>query len=196
MSGGIRFGHSHAAVLYGGFQSVLHGGGVGSQRGGQLVVEHIAGKVIDAIVGLVSFCVGQADGRQYSVAAVGGVKAIQHTDRALTVHHFVVHGDIGNTEISELHALNGVLAQLVDNRVIVQAGGNIGLHIPRTLCAGRGDVVFVDAQERLFAGVNGRLGKSRSHQADDHERRQQQRQYTMDLFHLVVSSVKSDFLQK
>ena len=37
----------------------------------------------------------------------------------LTIHQFIVHGDIGNAEVGELHALNGVLAQLVDNRIVM-----------------------------------------------------------------------------
>lgn len=110
MAGGIRLGHSHAAVLDSGLQLIFHVRGIGSQRSGQLVVEHIAGEVVDAALGLVSVCGGQADGRQHGVAAVGAVEAIQYAHLTLTVHHFIVHGDISNADISEFHALNGVFA--------------------------------------------------------------------------------------
>lgn len=200
VAGGIRLGHSHAAVLHGGFQCIFHGGGIGSQRRGQLVVQHIAGEVVDAALSLVSVCAGQADGRQYGIGAFRAIKAIQRTHLTLALHQFIVHGNVSHAEVGELHALDGVLAQLVDNRVVTQAGGNVGLGIPRTVVAGLGDVVLVDAQGCFLAGVDGRrricCGKCRRHQADGHKRRQQQCPYAMDLFHLVFSFVKSDFLQK
>ena len=62
------------------------------------------------------------------------------------------------------------------------------------------DVVFIDAQGCLFRGVDGRrricCGKCCGHQPKGHKRRQQQCQHAMDLFHLAVSFIKSDFLQK
>ena len=115
VTGGVRFGHSHAAVLHGGLQCIFDSGGIGSQCGGQLVVEHIAGEVVDAARGLVSVCGSQADGRQHGGAAITVVEAIQHTHLPLTIHQFIVHSDIGNTEVGELHALDGVLCQLVHN---------------------------------------------------------------------------------
>ena len=196
VSGGIGLRHSNTTVFDRNFQSILHSGGIGSQRGGQLVVEHIAGEVVDAIVGLVSVCVGQADGRQHGGAAITVVEAIQHTHLTLTIQQFIVHGDVGNTEVSKLHALDGVLAQFINDSVVMQAGGNIGLHIPRAVVAGLGDVILVDAQGCFFAGVDGRLGKCRCHEADGHERRQNQCHYAMDLFHSVVSFLMLDFLQK
>ena len=200
VSGGIRFGHGNTAVLHGGLQRIFHVRGIGSQRSGQLVVQHIAGEVVDVILSLVSVCAGQADGRQNGGAAVTVVEAIQHTHLPLTVHHFIAHGDIGNTEVSELHALNGVLAQLVHDGIIVQTGGNVGLSIPRAVVAGLGDVVLVDRKGCFLAGVDGRrricCGKCCGHQPKGHKRRQQQCQHAMDLFHLAVSFIKSDFLQK
>ena len=200
VAGNIRFGHSHTAVLHRRFQRIFHGGGIGSQRGGQLVAQSIAGVVVDAALSLVSVRAGQADGRQHGGAAVGTVEAIQHTHLTLAVHQFIVHGDVGNTEVGELHALNGILAQLVGNRTVMQASRNIGLSVPRTVFASRGDVVFIDAQGCLLAGIDDRrricCGKCRRHQPKGHKRRQQQCQYAMDLFHLVFSFIKSDFLQK
>ena len=73
-----------------------------------------------------SVCVGQADGRQYSIGAFRAVEAIQHAHRALTVHQFIVHGDVSDAEVGKLHALNGVLAQLVNDGIVMQAGGNVG----------------------------------------------------------------------
>ena len=169
VSGGIRFGHGNTAVLGSGLQRIFHGGGIGSQRGGQLVVEHIAGEVVDVILSLVSVCAGQADGRQHGVAAFRAIKAIQHTHRALTVQHFIVHGDVGHAEVCELYALNGVLAQLVDNRVVMQAGADIGPSVPCALRTGRGDVVLVDGKGCFLAGVNGRLGKCCGDEAQSHD---------------------------
>ena len=197
VASGIRLGHSHAAVLDSNFQSVLHVRGIGSQCSGQFVVQNIAGEVVDSIFGLMSIGSGQADGGQHSIGAVTAVEAIQHAHLTLTVHHLVVHGNIGNAEVGELHALDGILAQLVDNRVIVQAGGDVGFSIPYAIFAGFGNVIFIDTQGCFLAGVNGRLGKCRSHQAEGHERRHQQRQNAMDLFHVqLISFVMLDFLQK
>lgn len=193
MAGGIRFGHSHAAVLDSGLQLILHGGGIGSQRGGQLVVEHIAGEVVDTALSLVSVCAGQTDGRQYGIRAFRAIETIQHTHLTLTIHQFVVHGDVSNTEVGELHALNGILAQLVGNRTVMQASRNIGLSVPRAVFAGRGDVVFIDAQRCLLAGIDDRrricCGKCRGHQPKGHKRHQQQCQYAMDLFHVQLFSL-------
>ena len=119
VAGNIRFGHSHTAVLHSRFQRIFHGGGIGSQRSGQLVVEHIAGEIVDAVVGLVGVCGGQTDGRQHGGAAVGTVESIQHTHPTLAIHQFTVHGNVSDAEVGKLHALNGVLAQLVDNRVVM-----------------------------------------------------------------------------
>ena len=199
VTGSVRLGHGRA-ILDRSFQRVLDGGGIGGQGSGQLIVEHIAGEVVDAALGLVCFCAGQADGRQDGGAAVTVVETIQHTHLTLTVHQFIVHGDVSDAEVGKLHALNGVLAQLVDNRVVMQAGGNVGLSIPRAIVAGLGDVVLVDGKGCFLAGVDGRrricCGKCCGHQPKGHKRRQQQCQHAMDLFHLAVSFIKSDFLQK
>ena len=80
----------------------------------------------------------------------------------------------------------------------MQAGGNIGFRIPHTIFAGFGNVILIDAQGCFLRRVNGRFcGKCRSHQAEGHERRHQQRQYAMDLFHAqFVSFLMLDLLQK
>ena len=196
MAGGIRFGHSHAAVLHGGFQRVLDSGGIGSQRGGQLIIKHIAGEVVDAARGLVCVCAGQADGGQHGIRAFRAIKAIQHTHRALTVQHFIVHGDVGHAEVCELYALNGVLCQLVDNRVVMQAGGDVGLSVPRAVIAGLGDVVLVDGKGGVLCGVDGRFCERCGDAAQSHDSGHEHGQYAMDLFHLVFSFIKSDFSQK
>lgn len=188
VAGGVGLRHSNTAVLHGSFQSVLHIRSVGCESCGQLVVQHIAGEVVDTIVGLVSICAGQADGGQHVGAAVGAVEAIQHAHLPLTVHDLIVHGNVGYAEVGELHALNGVLCQLVDNRVVTQAGGNVGLGIPRTVVAGLGDVVFIDAQGCFFAGIDDRrricCGKCRGDEAQSHDSGHEHGQYAMDLFHV------------
>ena len=72
-----------------------------------------------------SICAGQSDGGQHGVAAVRAIEAIQHTHRALVVHHFVVHGNIGNAEVGELYTLDGIFCQLVHDGIIVQAGADV-----------------------------------------------------------------------
>ena len=108
----VRLGHGRA-ILDRSFQRVLGGGSVGGQDGGQLIVQHIAGKVVDAALGLVSVRGGQTNGGQHGGAAVTVVEAIQHTHLTLTLHQFIVHGDVGHAEVCELYALNGVFCQLI-----------------------------------------------------------------------------------
>ena len=195
VTGSVRLGHGRA-ILDRSFQRVLGGGSVGGQDGGELVVEHIAGEVVDAALGLVSVRSGQTDGRQYGIGAFSAVEAIQHTHLTLALHQFIVHGDVGHAEVCELYALNGILAQLVGNRTVMQAGGNVGLRVPRAIAAGRGDVVLIDAQGCFFAGIDGRLCERCGDEAQSHDSGHEHGQYAMDLFHLVFSFIKSDFLQK
>ena len=141
---------------------------------------------------------GQADGGQHGVGAVRGVEAIQYTDRALTIHDFIVHGNVSDAKVGELHALNSIFAQLVDNSVVMQAGGDVGFRIPHAIFAGFGDIVLVNGERRLFAGVNGRFcGKCRSNEAQGHNGGHEHGEYAMDLFHVqFVSFLMIDFLQK
>ena len=138
----------------------------------------------------------QADGRQNGGAAVTVVESIQHAHPPLVVHHFIAHGDIGNTEVCELHALNGVLRQLVNNGIIMQPSADVGLHIPRAIVAGLGDVILVDAQRCFLAGVDGRFCERCGDKAQSHDSGHEHGQYAMDLFHLLVSFLMLDFLQK
>ena len=77
----------------------------------------------------------------------------------------------------------------------MQTGGNVGLGIPRTLCAGLGDVVFVDGKGCFLAGVDGRLCERCGDEAQSHNSGHEHGQYAVDLFHLVFSFI-SIFLQK
>ena len=132
----------------------------------------------------------QADGGQNGIAAI---EAVQHIYCA----GFIVGSHIRHAEIGELHALHGVGRERVDDGIVMQAGGDVGFRIPRTVRTGFRDIVLVDVQGRLPAGVEGRRCEGCSHQGEGHERCQQQRQYTMDLFHVQwFSFFKSDFLQK
>ena len=197
VAGGIRFGHSHTAVLDSSFQSIFHVRRIGSQCGGQLVVQGIRREIADAALGLVSVRGGQADGGQHGVGALRVVEAKQHTDRALTVHDFIVHGNVSDAEVGELHALNGVFAQLIHDGVIMQTGGKIRFSVPHAVLAGLGDVIFIDTQGCFLRRINGRFcGKCRSNETQGHNGGHEHGEYAMDLFHLVVSFVNSDFLQK
>lgn len=146
VAGGIRLGHSYAAVLHGGFQSVLDIGRIGGQGSGQFVVQSIAGVVVDSALSLVSIGGGQASGGQHGVGALGVVEAIQYAHLALAVHHLIVHGDVSNADISEFHTLNGVFAQLIHDGVVMQTGADVGFRIPYTVRAGLGDIVLVNGE--------------------------------------------------
>ena len=194
MTGSVRLGHGRA-VLDRSFQRIFHRGGIGSQRSGQLAIQHIAGVVVFSVFALVGIRGGHADGGQHRVRAV---KAVQHTYPAPTIHQLIVHGDVRHSQIGEFHALHGIFCQLVDDGVVMQVGADIGFCVPRAVRAGRGDIVLVDVQGRSLAGVDGRLcGKCRGHEADGHKCRQQQRYYAMVLFHVqLFSFLILDFLQK
>jgi len=140
----------------------------------------------------VGICGGHADGGQHGVRAV---KAVQHAHLTLAVHHFVVHGNISNADISEFYALNGVFAQLIHNGVIMQAGGNVGFRIPRAIFAGCGDVILVDRKGCFLCRVDCRLCERCGDEAQSHNNGHEQREHAMDLFHLEFSFI-SNFLQK
>ena len=195
VAGGIRFGHGNAAVLDSGLQRVFDRGGIGSQCRGQLAVQSIAGKVVDSALSLVSVRSGQADSRQHGVAALRAIKAIQHTHLTLTIHQLTVHGDVGYAEVGELHTLDGVFCQLVNNGVIMQTGADVGLGIPRAVAAGLGDVVFVDGKGYFFAGVDGRFCERCGDEAQCHNSGHEQHEYAVNLFHFIFSFI-SKFLQK
>ena len=115
----------------------------------------------------------------------------------LTIHNLVAHGSIGYLQICELNALNGVFAQLVNDGIVMQAGGNVGFRIPHAIFAGFGNVIFIDTQGCFLRQINGRFcGKCRSNETQGHNGGHEHGEYAMDLFHLVVSFVNSDFLQK
>lgn len=191
VTGSVRLGHGRA-ILDRSFQRVLGGGSVGGQDGGELVVQQIGSVIVFAVFALVGICGRYADGGQHRVSAV---EAIQHTHLTLALHQFIVHGDVGHAEVCELYALNGILAQLVGNRTVMQAGGNVGLRVPRAIAAGRGDVVFIDGKGCFLAGVDDRLCERCGDEAQSHNNGHEQCQYAMDLFHLVVSFI-SIFLRK
>ena len=196
MTGSIRLGHGNADVLHGSFQSVLRACGIGSQCGGQLVVQSIRRVIVDAALSLVSICGSQADGGQHGVGALRAIKAIQHTHMTLTIHDLVVHGNVSDAEVGELHALNGILAQLVNDSVVMQTGADVGFRIPHAVLAGFCDIVLVNGERRLLAGVDGRLCERCGDEAQSHNNGHEHGQYAMDLFHLVVSFLMLDFLQK
>ena len=74
MAGDIRFGHNHAAALDGGLQRILDSGGIGRKSRSQLVVEHIAGEVVDAVLSLVCIGSDQANSGQHGAGALRAIK--------------------------------------------------------------------------------------------------------------------------
>ena len=108
----------------------------------------------------------------------------------LTIHNLVAHGSIGYLQICELNALNGVFAQLVNDGIVMQAGGNVGFRIPHAIFAGFGNVIFIDTQGCFLRQINGRFcGKCRSNEAQCHNGGHEHGEYTMDFFHVQLFSL-------
>ena len=153
----VRLGHGLAAVPDGNLQRIFDGSGVGSQGIRQGFVQLVGGKVEHAVPSLVSVGLAQPNGLEHRIIR----KAVQHSYPTLPIHQFVIHSDVSYPQIAKLHALDGVLRQLVGNGIVLHAGADIGRRIPRSVCAGCRDVVLVKGKGRLSPGVNGRRRERR-----------------------------------
>ena len=188
----VRLGHGLAAISGSSFQRIFDGGGVGGQCIAHGLVQLVGGIVADAAFALVGICCGQADGLKNGILG----KAVQHAYLTLPVHQFVIHGDVSHPQIGELHALDGVLRQLVGNGIVLHTGADIGRRIPRSVCAGCRDVVLVKGKGCFPAGVNGRRCKRRADKPQGHDHSQEQRPKSFCFLHRSVLLFHRGFFAK
>ena len=153
----IRLGHGLAAISGSSFQRIFDGGGVVGQSVRQGFVQFVGGKVEHAVPSLVSVRLSQSNGLEHCVVR----KSVQHTHLVLAALPLTVSGDGRHSQIAKLHALDGVLCQLVGNGIVLHTGADIGRRIPRPIRAGRRDVVLVKGKGCLSPGVNGRRRERR-----------------------------------
>ena len=182
----IGQGHLHAVV--GGdvlLQSILDGGGIGFQTGGQSVDQDIG--LVEILGGIQLVSVGVTLGTVLQtqclqeVSAHGLVDAVQ--DFHMVVGAVVSGGlgeldDVSDAQVGELDPLDGIAvaglaiaqiggvvivtvtdcaAQRVIHVLVVYAGGNIG-GVPDTVLFTVGNIVLEDGQGCLGIGVDGGIG--------------------------------------
>ena len=188
----VRLGHGLAAVPDGNLQRIFNGSGVGSQSIRQGLVQLVGCKVEHAVPAFVSVRLSQSNGPEHCVVR----KSVQHTHLVLTALPLAVSGDGRHPQIGELHALDGVLRQLVGNGIVLHTGADIGRRIPRSVCAGCRDVVLVKGKGRLSLGVNGRRRERRGDKPQGHDHSQEQRPKSLRFLHSSVLLFMQDFLQK
>ena len=188
----IRLGHGLAAVPDGNLQRIFDGGSIVGQSVRQGFVQLVGGKVEHAVPSLVSVRLSQSNGLEHCVVR----KAIQHTHLVLTALPLTVSGDGRHPQIAKLHALDGVLCQLVGNGIVLHTGADIGRRIPRSVCAGCRDVVLVKGKGRLSPGVNGRRRERRGDKPQGHDHSQEQRPKSFCFLHRSVLLFHRGFFAK
>ena len=188
----IRLGHGLAAISGSSFQRIFDGGGVGGQRIAHGLVQLVGGKVEHAVPSLVSVRLSQSNGLEHCVVR----KSVQHTHLVLTALPLTVSGDGRHPQIAKLHALDGVLFQLVTNSIVLHPGADIRSRIPRPIRAGRRDVVLVNAQRRFPPGINSRRRKRRADKPQGHDHSQEQRPKSFCFLHRSVLLFHRGFFAK
>ena len=198
----VGVGLSHARAAVGGdivFQRVLHGGGVGVQRGFKTVDQHVGlvvvhGHAVHLRVGRrIAVRGADADGCQKSVVLGVRRDAVEDFDVLRAVLALGIGADVRDLEVGELHALQRVT---VGAAVGVQRGHAVGaaedgfnaVHIahtgrdvrgiPNAVLFGVGQVIFPEVDAAGAGGVDGglvhRSGKGRDREAAGHNKDKQQ----------------------
>ena len=217
-------GHSGAASLcHILFQSVLYGGGVGVQGISHGFVQSIGSVVIVGVIqligvvriGVTASTVWQTDGGQ-QIRSLHLIEAIQH--HGLVVFRVLVVGalrkghDVGNPQVAEFHALNGIpvgvlaVAQSIVRRAIgialtntfaqdffhiafTPAGGDKGILIPDAVLQGVGPVKLPDGEAAVRVLMDGGIvnlgGKGQRSAAQTHDQCQTQGQNFTHFLHVV-----------
>ena len=188
----VRLGHGLASVPDGNLQRIFDGGSIVGQSVRQGFVQLVGGKVEHAVPSLVSVGLAQPNGLEHCVVR----KSVQHTHLVLTALPLTVSGDGRHPQIAKLHALDGVLRQLVGNGIVLHAGADIGRRIPHSVCAGCRDVVLVKGKGRLSPGINGRRRERRGDKPQGHDHDQEQRPKSLRFLHSSVLLFHRVFLQK
>ena len=158
----IGQGHGSAVRSDIGFQNVLHGGGIGFQRGTQGRDKDIGLVVVIGIVqlvGTVSLLI--------TVGAVFQSQRIQEVcsrglaDAVEGLHMVRVHAirrrprklnNIRDPEISKLHILQGIAVEGIIHDLVVDAGRHVA-GIPRAVLLGVGQIYLVDGQGAFGGGI-------------------------------------------
>ena len=159
----IGQGHGSAALSDVGFQSVLHGGGIGFQRGTQgrnkrvrlIVVIGIAQLVRSVSLLITVSAVSQPQGVQEAFSrsfadAVEGlhmvrVRAIRRRPRKLN--------NIRDPKIGKFHILQGIAVEGIIHVLVIDAGGHVA-GIPRAILLGVGHIHLVDGQGAFGGGID------------------------------------------
>ena len=82
-------------------------------------------------------------------------EAIERNDLLLTVLGCaLIHGQLAQPNVAELHALNGVLAEGRIHIGIIAAGGNIAADIPGPVLGSGGGVVLIKGQGYRLFGIH------------------------------------------
>ena len=158
----IGQGHGSAALSDVGFQSVLHSGGIGFQRGTQGRDKDIGLIVVIGIVQLVgtirllitlgavsqSQCVQEVCSRGLADAVEGlhmvRVRAVRRGFRNLN--------NIRDPEISKLHILQGIAVEGIIHVLVIDAGRHVA-GIPRAVLLGVGQIYLVNGQGAFGGGI-------------------------------------------
>ena len=111
--------------------------------------------VVEAGLGEKGIRIAQANGRQERSGGIGFLKGIQGNDLVGVVSGVIVGGNIRQTDVAELHPLNGVGVHGIQNALVILAGGYIGTAVPDTGFGCRGEIVFIQGQRAGFCVVNG-----------------------------------------
>ena len=156
-------GHGSAALSDVGFQSVLHCGGIGFQRGTQGRNKDIGLVVVIGIVQLVRtirlfITVGAVSQSQcvQEVCSRGLADAVEglHMVRVRTVRRgFRNLNNIRDPEISKLHILQGIAGEGIIYVLVVDAGGHVA-GIPRAILLGVGQIYLVNGQGAFGGGID------------------------------------------
>ena len=179
----IGQGHGSAALSDVGFQSVLHSGGIGFQRGTQGRDKGVRLIVVFGIVQLVrtirlfitvgavsqSQCVQEVCSRGLADAVEGlhmvRVRAIRRRPRKLN--------NIRDPEISKLHILQGIAGEGIIHDLVVDAGGHVA-GIPRSILLGVGHIHLVDGQGAFGGGIHAGIFRLSCGNADGEAENQRQ----------------------
>ena len=179
----IGQGHGSAALSDVGFQSVLHSGGIGFQRGTQGRDKDIGLIVVIGIVQLVgtirllitlgavsqSQCVQEVCSRGLADAVEGlhmvRVPAVRRRPRKLN--------NIRDPKIGKLHILQGIAVEGIIHVLVIDAGRHVA-GIPRAVLLGAGQIHLVDGQGAFGGGIDAGIFRLSGGNADGEAEKQRQ----------------------
>ena len=176
-------GHGSAALSDVGFQSVLHSGGIGFQRGTQGRDKGVRLIVVIGIVQLVgtirllitlgaisqSQCVQEVCSRSFADAVEGlhmvKVRTVRRRPRKLD--------NIRDPKIGKLHILQGIAVEGIIHVLVIDAGRHVA-GIPRAVLLGVGQIYLVDGQGAFGGGIGTGIFRLSCGNADGEAKKQRQ----------------------